>query len=49
MVNQKAETPARILEEIKGVVRIKLSRLQNIVDDFVNRSLYNNWGLNLLA
>ena len=46
MYNQRAETISCLLEHIKSIVRIKLSKLENIAEDLVNRSLCQSWGLN---
>ena len=45
--SQRAKTISCLLEQIKSIVRLKLSRLHNIVEDLVNRSLCKCWGLNI--
>ena len=46
MYNQRAKTISCLLKHIKSIVRLKLSKLKNIAEDLVNRSLCQSWGLN---
>ena len=44
---QRVGTVSSIVEQIKSIVRIKLSKMHNVTGELVNRSLCQHWGLNI--